>query len=144
MTLTNMNFKVVHLSPEHLSKFGVATDSEQAMAYFSDGSLAYCLLGNGEPVIAGGVVSMHWKRGEAWLLTTNLFYKHVRVCYKFIRDIIPYMSVEGNFKRIQATCDINKCASYRMFEHLKFQHEGTLESFGSEGETCFVYARIFR
>jgi len=109
--------------------------------YLSSGSIAYCLLDSKEPVFAGGIVNNKWNRGEAWILPTPFFRKHVKTCFRYMRDLLPVMSEDGNFKRIQATCAIN--ISTLLFDHLGFKYEGTLASFGPNGEQCHVYARLF-
>lgn len=133
-------YKVVPLNDEHLAELGV-TEQELLKAYFSPNSLAYCLLYSGVPVLAGGVVSLGWSRGEAWLIHTPFFLAHVKACYRYIRDVIPLLSIEGGFKRIQATCLINTSTS--LVKHLKFEYEGALRHYGRGGETCYMYARLF-
>ena len=128
------------LTHGHLDRLG-HNDSESRKSYFSDGSISYCLLADGEPVLAGGIVNMQWNRGEAWMLPTPFFHRHVRVCYKKIKDTIPYMAKIGGFKRVQTTCAV--MVSTILFEHLGFVYEATLKCFGPNGETCYMYARFF-
>jgi len=141
-----VKYKVVPLNRDYLiwllaqCKLGVmATSLEQS--YLSAGSVAYCLLENDEPVFAGGVVNMQWKRGEAWMLPTPFYRNHKLICLRYMHRLIPILSIEGNFRRIQATCAIN--ISTTLFDWLKFKYEGTLASFGPNGEQCHVYARLF-
>ena len=105
MTLTSTEFKIVPLDSYYLQKMGV-TDKQVKLAYLSPGSVSYCLLADGEPVFAGGVVDMKWKRGEAWMLPTQFFRDHVKTCFRYMKDMLPLMALNGNFKRIQATCAI--------------------------------------
>jgi len=134
-----MECKVVPLTQEHLASWDIPTEVKRA--YMSPGSLAYCLLADGEPVFAGGVVNLHWSRGEAWMLPTEWFHNHVRTCFRFIKQMVPEMAKVGQFKRLQATCSI--MISTNLFRHLGFEYEGTLKQFGPNGETCHMYARIF-
>ncbi len=138
-----MELKVEPLNHAHLAKLlkgGMVESLKQA--YLSKGSVAYCLVADGVPVFAGGVVNMQWQRGEAWILPTPFFCKHLRMCYRYVRDLLPVISIEGNFRRIQATCAVT--VSTLLFEHLGFSYEGTLKSFGPNGETCHMYAKVFR
>ena len=114
---------------------------ELRQAYFSPGSVSYCLLANGEPVLAGGIVTLKWYRGEAWMIPTPFFRNHIRDCYKRIKDMIPRMATEGKFRRIQVTCATS--ISPRFFHHLGFDYEGTMRRFGPNGESCYMYSRIF-
>ena len=136
-----MEFKIVPLDGYYLQKMGV-TDKQVKLAYLSPGSVSYCLLADGEPVFAGGVVDMKWKRGEAWMLPTQFFRDHVKTCFRYMKDMLPLMALNGNFKRIQATCAVT--ISTALFVHLGFKYEGTMMGFGPSGETCHMYARIFR
>lgn len=139
-----MERKIVPLNHEYLGKLLMANPMRAAMAqaYFSRGSVSYCLLVDGEPVFAGGVVNMQWQRGEAWILPTKWFFQHLVICYRYVRDILPLASIEGHFRRIQATCAVT--VSTALFEHLGFVYEGTMQSFGPNGETCHMYAKVFR
>lgn len=110
-------------------------------AYFSLGSVAYCLLADGVPVFAGGVVNLQWKRGEAWILPTPFFRKHLKVCLRSIRNHLPGIASFYRFNRIQATCI--EGVSAKLFLHLGFTYEGTMKRFGPNGETCDMYSRIF-
>jgi hypothetical protein len=110
-------------------------------AYFSPGSVACCLLVEGEPVFAGGIVNLQWGRGEVWILPTPFFKSHVKTCFRKMRERLPKMVEDGRFVRIQATCVKGTSAAWlRVFE---FVFEGTLKKFGPNGETCDMYARIF-
>lgn len=138
-----MEIKVEPLTRSHLRKLlNGPMASALKKAYLSKGSVAYCLVADGVPVFAGGVVNMHWRRGEAWMLPTPFFRNNIKTCYRYSKEILPLLSVEGNFKRIQATCSI--MVSTLLFEHLGFESEGVLQHFGPNGETCHMYAKVFR
>jgi len=134
--------KLQRLNLEHLAVllYGHPMREQLQKSYLSTGSVGYCLLVDGHPVFAGGVVNLQWNRGEAWILPTPYFRKNIRVCYKYLRDLLPVLFVEGGFRRIQATCSI--MVSPLLFKHLGFEYEGTLRQFGPEGETCFMYAKV--
>ncbi len=135
-----MECKVTPLSHEYLTILGVR-DIDLRRAYFSPGSVSYCLLADNKPVFAGGVVNMQWKRGEAWILPTSWFHKHKLVCLRYMARMLPCLAIEGSFKRIQATCIVN--ISTTLFDWLGFKYEGTLAAFGPNSETCHLYAKVF-
>ena len=135
-----MYCKVAPLTYEHLDRLGV-TNEDVRKAYFSDGSVSCCLLVEGQPVFAGGIVNMQWHRGEAWILPTPWFHTHVKTCLKFMLNTLPRMATAGSFRRVQATCAISVSPS--LFRHLGFYSEGTMNAFGPNGETCHMYARLF-
>ena len=138
-----MNIRFVQLNHEHFERLVVPSVTATALeqAYFSPGSVALCLLADDVPVFAGGIVNMQWKRGEAWMLPTPWFKQHVKTCYKSMLEALPKLAARGGFKRVQATCAISVSPS--LFRHLGFYSEGTLNAFGPNGETCFMYARLF-
>ncbi len=146
-----MQTNIVPLSYEHLDELGVTMTSLR-QAYFSPGSVAYFLLDGHRPVLVGGIVNMMWHRGEIWMLPSYWLTKHVRECSRILRDMVPKMAKEGHFNRVQATCPVisnhngiwQSCNnSVRLFLHLGFSYEGTMEKFGINGETCYMYARLF-
>lgn len=110
-------------------------------AYFSPGSASCCLLADGAPVFAGGIVNLQWNRGEAWILPTRFFRQHLKICLRALRAYLPCLVSECGFKRVQATCIHG--ISGRLFVHIGFEYEGTMKKFGPNGETCDMYARVF-
>lgn len=115
--------------------------SELHKSYFSYGSPSCCLLDEGSPVFAGGIVNLQWRRGEAWILPTDYFRSHIKTCLREMREVLPKMAIGHGFVRVQATCV--KDFSGSLFRHLGFNYEGTMVKFGPNGETCGMYARIF-
>lgn len=141
-----MTYTITALSHDHLNKLlpqaKLGADIvELRQAYFSTGSISYCLLADDIPVFAGGIVNMKWGRGEVWMLPTPFFFSHIRACYKRMQYTIPMMAKEGSFRRVQATCA--DTVSTLLFKHLGFKYEGTLGKFGPHGESCHMYARLF-
>jgi hypothetical protein len=145
-----MVIETVPLDPMHLMKlvegapkpFASMFEPEQlARAYFSPGSAAYCLLADGVPVFAGGIVNLQWKRGEAWILPTPFFRQHAKTCFRIIQKMVLQIAAEKGFVRVQAVAADG--VSVALFEHLGFEYEGSLKHFGPLGETCRLYARFF-
>lgn len=143
-----MTRQIERLNLEHLAVllYGHPMRADLERSYLSQGSVGYCLVVDGLPVFAGGVVNMQWHRGEAWILPNQFFRNNIRVCYKYLRDLLPVLFVEGGFKRIQATCSIT--TSTLLFKHLGFEPEGVMKHFGPNldrdpnGETCHMYAKV--
>jgi hypothetical protein len=135
--------EIVELTNEHLDKLLQGAPPELLAvrhAYFSPGSAACCLLRDGEPVFAGGIVNLEWHRGEAWILPTRFFREHIKTCLRALAYFLPILARNSGFVRVQATC-VRGCSA-RLFDHLGFTYEGTMKSFGPKGETCSMYARI--
>lgn len=135
-----MNVEIVPLTYAHLASLPLPTGLDQR-AYFTPGSIARCVLADGVPVLAGGIVNLFWGRGEAWILPTDYYRSHFKTCFRLLRDTIPHMAVRGRFARVQATCLCGVSGSF--FRHLGFEYEGTMRHFGPQGEMCDMYARIF-
>jgi hypothetical protein len=135
-----MNIEMAILTAEHLDllPFPEGTDKR---AYLSEGSVGCCIIADGQPVLAGGIVNMMWNRGEAWTITTPWFRRHLRWSLRMMLKMLPRMSANGKFIRVQATCP--RGVSAHLFRHLGFAYEGTMEKFGPHGETCDLYCRIF-
>ena len=142
-----MVLQIVALEQRHLDKIltdspcNLITPAALGQAYFSPGSVAYCLLADGEPVFAAGIVNLQWQRGEAWLLSTAFFRQHVKTCFRILREWLPAVAASGKFIRVQVTCKDG--FSEKLIERLGFEREATLRCFGPRGETCSMYARFF-
>ena len=135
---------VVSLQPEHICQIvkglvkpeGISIE-EMMQAYFSEGSVSYCLMIDGVPVAAAGIMNLGWNRGEAWLLHSPPFRKSL---FGLMREMLPRLARINGFRRLQATCFTR---SSTLFEHLGFEREATLKAFGPNGETAEMYSRIF-
>jgi len=142
-----MNFEVVPLNPEYLDRLLAGASHITVVApelhrtYFSPYSVSCCMLADGEPVFAGGIVNLQWNRGEAWMLPTPFFRQHVKTCLRSLKEWMPRMAQSSGFVRVQATCV--KGVSARILGSLGFSYEGTMQRFGPNGEVCDMYARIF-
>lgn len=133
-----MSFELANLKIAHLEKLQVPFQE----SYFSRGSAAYCLLADGDPVFAGGVVNLQWNRGEAWITPNAFFHRHLRFCFRLLKNMLPEIAASKKFRRIQAVCSVD--VSGKLFLRLGFEYEGTLECFGPLGEQCRMYAKVFQ
>lgn len=136
----SVNVEITPLTTEHLDALPLPPGLDRR-AYFSEGSVAHCVLVDGTPVFAGGIVNLQWNRGEAWIVPTPFLRSHLLTCVRSMRDFLPQMAQSRKFARVQATCIEGVSAS--LFRHLGFAYEGTLRKFGPRGETCDLYCRIF-
>lgn len=132
--------EVAPLTLAHLDHLPLPAGLDQR-AYFTPGSVACCVLKDGAPVFAGGIVNLMWNRGEAWILRTPFLLSHPKTCVRLMREFIPAMAADYGFVRVQATCI--KGVSAKLFRHLGFDYEARLAKFGPNGETCDMYSRIF-
>jgi hypothetical protein len=136
--------EIAALTPEYLDRLLEGAPPPLAQvgrAYFSPGSVSLCMLREGEPVFAGGIVNMMWGRGEIWVLPTRFYRCHIHSCFRRMLQVLPGLVKSGGFRRVQATCIHGSPGKWlRVFG---FDYEGTLKKFGPNGETCDIYARIF-
>lgn len=132
--------EVVPLTLVHLDSLPLPKGLDRR-SYFTAGSAAFCVMSDGIPVMAGGIVNLQWKRGEAWILPTPFFRTHLKTSFRLMKNYIPLLAEGFGFRRVQATC--LKDLSSNLFCHLGFRYEGTLRAFGPDGETCDMWARTF-
>jgi hypothetical protein len=144
-----MKIEIVSLNPDLLGKLLTPCPRSLSLmapqlqaAYFSPGSTSLCLLADGEPVFAGGVVNMQWNRGEAWILPTPFFRTHLKTCLRSLKAYLSIIALDCGFRRIQATCVGH--ASDRLFASLGFEYEGLMRNFGPSGENCQMWSRVFK
>jgi hypothetical protein len=138
-----MKYEIVPLQFDHLDVLLGSMDpslfDELRQSYFSQGSSAECLLADGVPVFAGGIVNAKWKRGVAWMIPTPFFRSHLLTCMRAMKKRFPMMA--RGFVRVQAECVQGVSAS--IIFRLGFKYEGTMQKFGPNGESCRIFARIF-
>jgi len=108
----------------------------------SPGSLACTLWKDKRPVACGGIINFNWYRGEAWILVSPDI-KSLRVpLRKIMKQELARMAVEGEFRRVQATCYSEEKGQF--FRKLGFEYEGYLKSFGPKQENAILYSRVFQ
>lgn len=131
--------EIVPLTLEHLIHLPTP-DGVDPRAYFIPGSVAECVIVDGVPVFAGGLVNLQWHRAEAWIIPTPFLHSNLRWCLSLMSERIRQMADDQGFTRVQAVCPSG--ISNHLFRHLGFSFEGTLRSFGPHGETCDMFALI--
>jgi RimJ/RimL family protein N-acetyltransferase len=104
---------------------------------------AFTLLCDGQPVICGGILMMGWQRGQAWILPSTLFCKHVKQSYRLIKQKMMDIQRAYDLRRIEALVEPGFEAGKRFMEHLGFTNEGLLKRYGPRGEDMFMYGRVF-
>jgi len=117
-------------------------DFEEFVKAWAYGGPAYTLIIDGEIILSGGVVRIGWNRGEAWALLSILFYKHIRTSFKAIMFKLEEIIFTEKFKRVQATVPPEFTEGIRFLEHLGFDWEGTMRSFGPRNEDMVMFSRI--
>lgn len=103
---------------------------------------AYTQVIDGEVVWCGGITLTKWHRGEAWLLLSTAFFKHVKESYKAIKAYLSNVMKEHGLVRVQAMIDPENDRAKRLAEHLGFHEEGLLRSYGPRNEDVLIFARV--
>ena len=149
-----MKIEIVQYEPDHAYEIlhrnvveqnlwlSTAPDWAKWAKGWKDAGPAYTLFINDEIVGSAGIILQDWQRGEAWLLFNSLFYKYVKTTYKVIKQSLGQMIAEHDLRRVQALVDPNVQNGQTFMEHLGFEKEGLLKSFGPRGENLFIYARV--
>jgi len=117
-------------------------DFEEFVKAWDEGGPAYTLVIDDQIILSAGVVKIGWNRGEAWALLSTLFYKHVRTSFKAILFKLEEIIFAEKLRRVQATVAPEFTEGIRFLEHLGFDWEGTLLSFGPNGEDLIMFGRV--
>ncbi len=144
-----MNLEIVEFKPDHvrsiMEKNGVSSEliDECLKAYLSAGSTAYTLLENGQVVCCGGIVNLHWNRGEVWIIPGSLFLRHIKKCFKDIERYMGRIVNEKGYKRLHALIDPLSDINCHFIHHLGFVLEGELKKFGPKNNDLLMFARTY-
>jgi len=117
------------------------TVNEMLVAYLSPGSVALTLMCLHTPVMCGGIINLGWKRGEAWVLISSLFYKFRLSAFRELKKGIPTMAEKNGFCRVQAVSVTEE--NEKWFQCLGFEREGVLKAYGPANQDVIMYSRIF-
>lgn len=128
---------------EEDTQLSALPDWEEWVEKWEKNGPAFTLIIDGEVVGCAGVVMMGWKRGEAWTLLSQLFYKYKKTSYKAIRNGLNSIIKNEGLRRVQASIyEGTEKVCGEFLEHLGFKWEGKHIKYGPNGENVHVYARI--
>ena len=109
---------------------------------WKDGGPAYSLIIDNKIVMCAGVFLLGWNRGEAWVLASNDFKAYKKTCFKSIMYKLEEIVFIEKLKRVQATVDPEYTEGIRFLEHLGFEREGLLKSFGPRNEDLLIFGKV--
>ena len=115
---------------------------EEYVKTWHDGGPAYTIFFDGKPAFCTGVVLLDWNRGEVWLLTSSVFYSHIKSSFKIMKKLLTDTIKERGLKRVQALVDPKTKGGVSLVEHLGFQREGILRAYGPRSEDLIMFGRI--
>ena len=110
-------------------------------AYLSPGSAAFTLMCFSAPVACAGIINLGWKRGEAWILISSLFYKYKLTAFRELKKRLLAVATEKGFRRVQAVSVTEEYGKW--FKALGFEREGILKAYSPIGQDVIMYSRIF-
>ncbi|HWT40383.1 MAG TPA: hypothetical protein VN081_03915 [Dongiaceae bacterium] len=97
---------------------------------------------DGEICAILGVVVLWPGVGEVTMIPTNLYYRNLKTCVKFTRQLISVAMETYGLHRLQATCLASHPKHARFLEFLGLQYEGKLHGYGPKGEDFMMYATV--
>jgi len=104
---------------------------------------AWTLFKNDRIVTCGGI-SIYWQGvGEAWVLTSPLFYENRFTVHRLTRAHLAQVSLLYKLHRVQAVADPNDPKAVQWLETLGFTFEGLMRKYGPDGRDYKLYARLF-
>lgn len=119
-------------------------DFEDYVSAWKNRGPGFTVINDNGIVMSGGVALLGWRRGEAWLLLSNLFYKYPIVSTKMIRNKLSDIIGQHGLVRVQSLVYPEFNAGMRFIEMLGFECEGLLRSFGPNNEDMLMYAMVVR
>lgn len=138
---------VQQLRPEHAKAIGIQkaqmsvgtllkTDG-YVESLISTGPAYACLVG--DKVIAMAGVSMFWNgRGHGWATIADNGRPYLKAITKEVMNFLKFTSIS----RIETAVDCRFDAGHKWAQMLGFQKEGTMRSWGPNGENYDLYSRV--
>lgn len=112
--------------------------------FYSENGPAYTLMAKGRVIACGGVVLIHAKAGEAWVITTDEVEKYPLLFHKTIKRGLTVIMEEFKLRRVQALVSRDWPRAGRWIERLGFSNEGLMAAFGPDGTDYIRYAKVAR
>lgn len=90
----------------------------------------------------GGIPIGPWTM-EVWTLVSSLFFRYPKTCFKAIKQTLDKEMKDRGKVRAQSLIDAKWEWGPRWMEHLGFQKEGVLRSFGPDKGDMVIYSKIY-
>jgi hypothetical protein len=99
---------------------------------------AYTVLQNGNPIMCAGLAEMWSGRFAAWAWLSE---DAGRSMIQLTRIVDDYLNTRP-YRRIEAYVDNQFSAGHRWAKILRFEYEGLMRGFGTQGQDMAMYSRI--
>lgn len=106
-------------------------------------SRIFTVCSEGKPIAVLGTHKCFAGTWELWSIMGTEIEKHKIETAKICKRLLDSSAVTFQVKRYQSVCTARFEKAQRWFDFLGFQKEGTLRSFGEDGEDYHIYARVF-
>jgi RimJ/RimL family protein N-acetyltransferase len=135
--LTPAHAKAIGIQKAQLS-VGVLLETEGYVESLISAGPAYACLADNK-VIAMAGVSMFWKgRGHAWATIADNGRPYLKAITKEVLNFLKFTSIS----RIETSVDCRFEAGHKWAQMLGFEKEGTMRSWGPNGENYDLYSRV--
>lgn len=150
MKLERVTYRAAHAlelmkARAEMTSLGWYGQNGVAWAQRSEGAgPAWSMLKGSQVVACAGVALEPWPAGTAWGLFGELFFSHVKTCWREIKGGLERVQKEQGLVRISTYVLAADPRALNFVEHLGFKLEGFLEAWGPNAENFLVLGRVRR
>ena len=141
-----MKVEVIPYEVEHgieILKMNGKEINNQLVKIWKEGGPSFTLFIDGQIIFASGVVIVRdWVMGEAWTLTSPLFFKYIKTCYKAVKTYLDRIISDNGLVRVQSLIEVKYEWGDRWMKHLGFEREGILKHYGPNCQDYVIYSRV--
>lgn len=101
-----------------------------------------CVLFNGKPILAGGVMNLWHSVGEAWIVIAPEAAESGYRTAKSVREYFDLIILAGCFRRVQCAVRSDFDVGIKFAKFLKFEEEGLMKKYDQDGFDYIRFARI--
>lgn len=105
--------------------------------------MSFTLLGDGEPIVCGGIIPLWNGVCEGWIIGGKRIFQAKIKAARLIKKRTDLLCLNNNVSRLQTAVKAGFKEGYRFAKFLGLQDEGLMKKYGPDGSDYYRMAKIY-
>jgi len=105
--------------------------------------MSFTLLGDGTPIVCGGIIPLWNGVCEGWIIGGKRIFQAKIKAARLIKKRTDLLCLNNNVSRLQAAVRAGFKEGYRFAKFLGLQDEGLMKKYGPDGSDYYRMAKIY-
>jgi hypothetical protein len=105
--------------------------------------MSFTLLGDGHPIVCGGIIPLWSGVCEGWIIGGKRIFQIKFKATRLIKKRTDLLCLNNNIRRLQTSVKAGFKEGYRFAKFLGLQDEGLMKKYGPDGSDYYRMAKIY-